>query len=196
MFIESMNVDYFRHVRQATFGPFREASDASELIVLAGRNGRGKSSILELLSFGLTTRYSWQYQQSRRIFEHRVGIKIGLSPEEIRSLLGENPPAEVSEFIQRHKGYVQKDPSGGIGAPAQTTIDGFEDEQIRLGEWEEQWTGEYIFENEWQTFRTKSDRSLELKTPCHECEKGRYKIAVKVVDIFGNDTMKIIEVAV
>jgi hypothetical protein len=91
---------------------------------------------------------------------------------------------------------VQKDPTGGIGAPAQTKLDGFEDEQIRLGEWEEQWTGEYIFENEWQSFRTKNDRSLELKTPLHECEKGRYKIAVKVVDIFGNDTMKIIEVAV
>jgi DNA modification methylase len=91
---------------------------------------------------------------------------------------------------------IQKDPSGGIGAPAQAKLEGFEDEQIRLGEWEEQWTGEYIFENEWQSFRTKSDRSLELKTPFHECEKGRYKIAVKVVDIFGNDTMKIVEVSV
>lgn len=91
---------------------------------------------------------------------------------------------------------VQKDPTGGIGAPAQIKLDGFEDEQVRLGEWEEQWTGEYIFENEWQSFRTKNDRSLELKTPLHECEKGRYKIAVKVVDIFGNDTMKIIEVSV
>lgn len=65
-----------------------------------------------------------------------------------------------------------------------------------LQEWEEVWTGDFIFENEWQAFRTKNDRSLELKTPPHECNKGRYKIAVKVVDIFGNDTMKIIEVSV
>jgi len=64
------------------------------------------------------------------------------------------------------------------------------------GKIEEAWTGDFIFENEWQSFRTKKDRSLELKTPPHECEKGRYKIAVKVVDIFGNDTMKIIEVSV
>ena len=91
---------------------------------------------------------------------------------------------------------VQKAPSGGIGAPAQTQLEGFDEEQVRLGEWEEQWTGEYIFENEWQSFRTKKDRSLELETPPHECEKGRYKVAVKVVDIFGNDTMKIIEVSV
>ena len=62
-------------------------------------------------------------------------------------------------------------------------------------EFEEAWTGDYIFENEWQSFRTKKDRSLELKSIFHECARsGRRKIAVKVVDIFGNDTMKIIEV--
>ncbi len=64
------------------------------------------------------------------------------------------------------------------------------------GEIEEQWSGEYIFENEWQSFRTKKDRSLELTSTAHECPPGRWKIAVKVVDIFGNDTMKIVEVGV
>jgi DNA modification methylase len=64
------------------------------------------------------------------------------------------------------------------------------------GEWEEVWTGDYIFENEWQSFRTKKDRSLELRSVFHECTPGRRKIAVKVVDIFGNDTMTIVEVAV
>jgi DNA modification methylase len=64
------------------------------------------------------------------------------------------------------------------------------------GEMVEQWTGDYIFENEWQSFRTKNNRSLELITPFHECESGRHKVAVKVVDIFGNDTMKIIDVQV
>jgi hypothetical protein len=64
------------------------------------------------------------------------------------------------------------------------------------GEWEERWTGDYIFENEWQSFRTKKDRSLELTSVFHECTAGRRKIAVKVVDIFGNDTMTIIEVTV
>jgi len=64
------------------------------------------------------------------------------------------------------------------------------------GEIEEVWTGDFIFENEWQSFRTKKDRSLELTSAYHECEKGRRKIAVKVVDIFGNDTMKIIEVTI
>jgi DNA modification methylase len=61
---------------------------------------------------------------------------------------------------------------------------------------EEIWTGDFIFENEWQSFRTKKDRGLELETPYHECPAGRYKVAVKVVDIFGNDTMRIVEVGV
>ena len=66
----------------------------------------------------------------------------------------------------------------------------------QTGEWEEQWTGDYVFENEWQSFRTKKDRSLELTSVAHECEPGPRKLAIKVVDIFGNDTMTIVEVLV
>ena len=64
------------------------------------------------------------------------------------------------------------------------------------GELEEQWSGDYVFENEWQSFRTKKDRSLELTSIERKCQPGPRKIAVKVVDIFGNDTMKIVEVNV
>jgi hypothetical protein len=61
----------------------------------------------------------------------------------------------------------------------------------------EVWTGGYIFENEWQSFRTRNDRTLELTSAPHEYpKKGRYKIAVKVIDIFGNDTTKVVEVTV
>lgn len=41
------------------------------------------------------------------------------------------------------------------------------------GEWEEMWTGDFIFENEWQLFRTKKGRSPELKSVFHECKPGR-----------------------
>ena len=61
---------------------------------------------------------------------------------------------------------------------------------------EEHWKGYFIFENEWQSFHTKKDRELKLKTPFHECNLGRYKIAEKVMHIFGNTTMRIIEVSV
>ena len=83
-----------------------------------------------------------------------------------------------------------------INPDEQATLPGMELPQKKLQMWEERWLGDYIFENEWQSFRTKKDRNLELKTPYHECKPGRYRVAVKVVDIFGNDTMKIIEVSV
>jgi len=78
----------------------------------------------------------------------------------------------------------------------QAALKGMENPQAGLPIWEEIWTGDFIFENEWQSFRTKKDRSLELVTPPHEVPAGRRKIAVKVVDIFGNDTMKILDVMV
>ena len=61
---------------------------------------------------------------------------------------------------------------------------------------EEVWTGDYIFDNEWQSFRTKKDRNLELVSATKELPKGDYKVAIKVVDIFGNDTTKVIDVKI
>jgi len=63
------------------------------------------------------------------------------------------------------------------------------------GEEREAWTGNYIFENEWQSYRTRKDRMLELTSASHEYPaKGKYKVCVKVIDIFGNDTTKVVEV--
>lgn len=65
------------------------------------------------------------------------------------------------------------------------------------GDYREVRTGGYVFENEWQSFRTRKDRTLELRSAEHEYPaKGRYKVAVKVIDIFGNDTTKVVEVRV
>jgi len=64
-------------------------------------------------------------------------------------------------------------------------------------EFEERWTGAYIFENEWQSFRTRRDRDLEMTTVTHTYAKpGRYTVAIKVIDIFGNDTMTLVPVNV
>ena len=80
---------------------------------------------------------------------------------------------------------------------SQINLDGSIDPtQLTLDDYEEVWTGDYVFENEWQSFRTKKDRTLELVSVAHECPPGRRKIGVKVVDIFGNDTMTIVEVSV
>ncbi|MEI7749783.1 MAG: site-specific DNA-methyltransferase [Candidatus Moraniibacteriota bacterium] len=86
---------------------------------------------------------------------------------------------------------TKKEPS------VQAKLDGTTDPvQMALDDYEETWTGSYIFENEWQSFRTKKDKSLELVSAEKEVISGRRKVAIKVVDIFGNDTTKVIEVNV
>lgn len=67
---------------------------------------------------------------------------------------------------------------------------------IEKGQEKEIWTGDYIFDNEWQEFRTKKKRNLELVSAPKILPKGTYKVAVKVVDIFGNDTTRVIEVKI
>lgn len=66
-----------------------------------------------------------------------------------------------------------------------------------LTEFEERWTGGYTFENEWQSLRTRQNREIDLISATHNYDRsGRYTVAVKVIDIFGNDTMTLVPVNV
>jgi adenine-specific DNA-methyltransferase len=64
------------------------------------------------------------------------------------------------------------------------------------GELEQTATGRYVFDNEWQSFKTNNDDLELISAPRTYAEKGTYKVAVKVVDVFGNDTTKVFEVEV
>jgi adenine-specific DNA-methyltransferase len=65
------------------------------------------------------------------------------------------------------------------------------------GKVREVWTGRYIFENQWQDFRTRNERKLKTASAEHMYDTpGEYKIAVKVVDVFGNDTTKVVKIKV
>jgi hypothetical protein len=53
------------------------------------------------------------------------------------------------------------------------------------------------FHNEWQSFRTREEPTLQIESDWHDYdEPGRYAIVVKVIDIFGNDTTKLAEVVI
>ena len=87
----------------------------------------------------------------------------------------------------------------GSGLGGIASLPGFEPPQGELATpaFEEPWTGGYIFENEWQSFRTRQNRDIELTTAPHSYDKpGRYTVAVKVIDIFGNDTMTLVPIHV
>ncbi|HQP25846.1 MAG TPA: site-specific DNA-methyltransferase [Smithellaceae bacterium] len=62
--------------------------------------------------------------------------------------------------------------------------------------WAVDWDwNEDTFHNMWQSYRTRKERKLELKSDAHVYDtKGRHLIMIKVIDIFGNDTTKVVEV--
>ncbi len=52
------------------------------------------------------------------------------------------------------------------------------------------------FHNEWQSYRTRKDPKLDLKVTHDYEEPGTYTVLVKVIDILGNDTTKMLIVEV
>jgi len=61
-----------------------------------------------------------------------------------------------------------------------------------------EWREGKPFEHHWQDFRTRRDRSLKTKTDIGwtYTHRGRHKICIKVIDVFGVDTTTVIEAEV
>ena len=80
-----------------------------------------------------------------------------------------------------------------------------EDVRGKISKWSDYidyWAVDWNFQNDtfmqgWVTYRTRRDRSLKLESDFHIYpEPGTYKILLKVIDIFGNDTSQAFEVEV
>ena len=76
------------------------------------------------------------------------------------------------------------------------------DIQEKISHWE-QWVDYWAvdwdyksdtFHNEWQSYRSRQNPKLELVARHSYEAKGKYKVLVKVIDILGNDTTKVVEV--
>ncbi|MBA7666032.1 hypothetical protein ES703_74107 [subsurface metagenome] len=52
------------------------------------------------------------------------------------------------------------------------------------------------FHNQWQSFRVKKNPKVDYEAKHKYEERGKYQIMVKVIDVFGNDTNKAVEVKV
>lgn len=113
MFVAELHVGSFRHLKDAKFGPFRQPVSPSELIVLAGPNGGGKSTVLEILSLALTRRFGWQFWQPRSVNTDDFALKIGLSNIEVDELIAADRAkrsdpkvaAPFAEYLKRNMGY-------------------------------------------------------------------------------------------
>lgn len=80
-----------------------------------------------------------------------------------------------------------------------------EDVRSKVKKWSDYidyWAVDWDFRNDtfmqgWVAYRTRKDRKLPLSSDTHAYEKtGKYRILVKVIDIFGNDTSQAFDVEV
>lgn len=62
--------------------------------------------------------------------------------------------------------------------------------------WAVDWDYKDVFHNEWQLYRTKVEPKLKTESIDYIYKKGNYKILIKVIDIFGNDTSTIKEITI
>jgi adenine-specific DNA-methyltransferase len=72
---------------------------------------------------------------------------------------------------------------------------------VHWSQWVDYWAVDWnyrddTFHNEWQSYRTKDNTSLQLTAEHTYDEKGSYTIVVKVIDILGNDTTKALTVEI
>jgi len=80
-----------------------------------------------------------------------------------------------------------------------------EEVRNKISQWSDfidYWAIDWNFQNDtfmqgWVAYRTRNNRSLPLSSDVHKYDRpGKYRIIVKVIDIFGNDTSQAVDLEV
>ncbi|MAF10566.1 hypothetical protein CMK11_08945 [Candidatus Poribacteria bacterium] len=103
MYVKNVHIHRFRNLVDVRLGPFAEPEHASTTVLLAGPNGCGKSSILDLLGDALAVGYSGSESAPERSWDGAsYELEIGLSEDEVRHIADAfadpSSAAELSEF--------------------------------------------------------------------------------------------------
>jgi len=99
---------------------------------------------------------------------------------------GKTVEIELKDFVIPHTDLIPDD---------------VKDKIKKWTDWIDYWAIDFDFKNDtfnngWTSYRTKKDRTLNLKATHTYDKPGKYKIFVKIIDIFGIDTSQIYEVEV
>ena len=152
--------------------------------------------------------------------------KGGLMQEEAKTrgvrLVLKQIPREVMEEQAVDRGdvrffelaYLEADVQQSSDLKAQVTLkdfvipntdlipDAVREKITKWSDYIDYWAVDWDFKNDsfmqgWVAYRTRKDRSLPLTSDSHTYEEpGTYRVAVKVIDVFGNDTTQAYEVEV
>ena len=110
MYIKQIEIQKYRHLEGIKLGPFLRPPDSSDLVVLAGPNGGGKSSILELISLALSSMYSLTYALNRTQSESSFEVTVGLLPSEVELIVKHqatqtDAQKKAVEYLQNNHSY-------------------------------------------------------------------------------------------
>ncbi|MGM0609534.1 MAG: DNA methyltransferase [Thermodesulfobacteriota bacterium] len=162
--------------------------------ITKGTKGKLAKLAVELTDFSVFYSQDSIAQAEEALGKKKSGSKIVVEKGQIVKMVKDKKGVMQREQLTRH--WTDWIDYWSVDFDFESKREIIRVKDLESGETREEWTGDFIFENEWQSFRTKKDRSLELKSVAHEVSPGRRKIAIKVVDIFGNDTMTIVGVTV
>lgn len=82
MYIREIYIKSFRHLHDIHLGPFSQPPEHSDLVVLAGPNGGGKSSILELLGYALSNAWTLNWALRRSFPTNAFEVAVTVTPTE------------------------------------------------------------------------------------------------------------------
>lgn len=86
MHVEDIKIARFRHLEDAHIGSLHTPGERSDLVVLAGPNGGGKSSIVELVAFALSNTWGWSWAVRRTFPKSSFEVRIGLNDADLQQI--------------------------------------------------------------------------------------------------------------
>ncbi len=99
---------------------------------------------------------------------------------------GKKLSVNLENFVIPHTDLIPKDVQKSI---------------TKWSDWIDYWAMDFDFQNDtfnntWTSYRTKKNRKLALKAEKTFLKAGKYKVFVKIIDIFGIDTSQVYEITV
>lgn len=134
-------------------------------------------------------------QIPREVMEQQAAAKGDVEFFELAYLDVEIKPTRMKlEMVAKLKNFVIPNP--------ELVPDDVRSKIKKWSDYVDYWAVDWNFSDDtfiqgWVTYRTRKNRSLDLESDPHTFDdSGTYDVMVKVIDIFGNDTSKIIPVKV